>query len=90
MQVQEINGAVALKMEPSDLGSLWRRITRFTASFVEAQLTRQKRRVYESALAELPDYLLADIGVRQSDLSSGFGGWSYHDCRRPKVARKLF
>ena len=68
MQVQEINGAVALKMEPSDLGSLWRRITRFIASLVEAELKRQKRRLYESALAELPDYLLADVGLRRSDL----------------------
>jgi hypothetical protein len=37
MHVQEINGAVALKVEPGDLSFLWRRITWFIALFIEAE-----------------------------------------------------
>ena len=65
MHLQEINGAVVLKMEPGDFRFLWRRITGLL--FVEAERKGQKRWVYGSALAELPDYLLVDMGVRRSD-----------------------
>ena len=75
MRVFEINGAIALRLEPGDLGALWRRITGFLASNIKAEWTRQKIRAYERELAKLPDYLLADIGVKRSDLVHAAPRW---------------
>jgi uncharacterized protein YjiS (DUF1127 family) len=69
MRVLEINGAVALNMEPGDLSSLWRRLAAFMGKWIEARRRRRIRRAGEHELASLPDHLLTDIGVHPSQLA---------------------
>jgi uncharacterized protein YjiS (DUF1127 family) len=75
MRVLEINGAVALNLEPGDVGSLWKRLAAFMAARIAATRIRRSKQACERELARLPDHLLTDIGVRRSELTSARPRW---------------
>jgi hypothetical protein len=67
MRVLEINGAVALNMEPGELGSVWRRLAAFMAARIEATRMRRIRQAGKREFVSLPDYLLTDVGLCRSE-----------------------
>jgi uncharacterized protein YjiS (DUF1127 family) len=69
MRVILVDGAAALVNDRSGPDSGWRHAARFLARCLGALRAGQRRRRAERELASLPDYLLADMGVRRADLA---------------------
>jgi uncharacterized protein YjiS (DUF1127 family) len=75
MQVLEVNGAVAASFEPHDLSSFWNGIVKFVSARAEAATLRRRILAGEREIAQMPDHLLADIGIRRTDLSCARRRW---------------
>jgi uncharacterized protein YjiS (DUF1127 family) len=75
MQVLEVNGAVAASFEPGDLNSVWKDILKFARARAEAAKLRRRMVAAEREIAQMPDHLLADIGIRRTDLGCARPRW---------------